>query len=151
MTLTITSTAFPNVAFSRPAKESLWMDSPNSSVAKASTEANGMIPKKLKQKLTVAPQCNLSAKIPRGTKTRSQLIGEEANDSQNVFFTLPVKPDEFGADRSRCCLRSAVDSETMIRRDKWERSMQNWPKFGEEPTRKEPTRNQKRIGCNQWL
>ncbi|KAH3658908.1 hypothetical protein OGATHE_006634 [Ogataea polymorpha] len=33
ITLTITSTAFPNVALRSPAIESLWMASPNSSVA----------------------------------------------------------------------------------------------------------------------
>lgn len=69
---TMSSTALPNVAFSRPPKVS-----PNfmeiSSVANERMEANGMIAKKLSVKMTTGSQCVRPATIPSGTKINRTL------------------------------------------------------------------------------
>ena len=77
MTETITSTALPNVAFNKPAIESLWMDSPSSSVAKASNEANGIMAMKFVVKMATALMPSFSATIPSGTKSSNQLTGDD--------------------------------------------------------------------------
>lgn len=70
---TINSTAFPNVAFSKP--PSAW---PTllaiSSVAKESTAARGIMAKKLMVKTTVEFQLSAPATIPMGTINRSTLM-----------------------------------------------------------------------------
>lgn len=69
---TINSTALPNVAFRRPPRAS-----PNlaeiSSVANESTEARGIMARKLRMKTVTGSQPLEPATIPTGTKTRNTL------------------------------------------------------------------------------
>lgn len=74
--LTISSTALPKVALSRPP-----MESPRrteiSSVAKDNTAASGMMAKKLSVNTVAALQPREPATMPMGTKTSSTLTGLE--------------------------------------------------------------------------
>lgn len=70
--LTISSTAFPNVAFKSP--PNVWPSlADSSSVAKLSSDASGMMATKLRTKTAVGFQPRAPAMIPSGTKTRNTL------------------------------------------------------------------------------
>lgn len=66
--LTISSTAFPNVAFSNPPRVSPSLTE-ISSVANDRMDARGMMAKKLRVKTAVALHSSTPARIPSGTKT----------------------------------------------------------------------------------
>lgn len=70
--LTMSSTAFPNVAFISP--PSVWPSfADSSSVAKLSSAASGMMAMKLRMKVTVGFQFIAPATMPSGTKTSRTL------------------------------------------------------------------------------
>ena len=79
---TISSTAFPKVAFRRP--PSVWPSfTESSSVAKLNKDARGMMAKKFRKKMTVGGQCMAPAMIPNGTKTSktfTQLLAKTCHD-----------------------------------------------------------------------
>jgi hypothetical protein len=70
----MSSTALPNVAFSRPPRVSPKRTD-ISSVANDKTAASGMMAKKLSVKTVVASHSLTPAMMPRGTKTRRKLTG----------------------------------------------------------------------------
>lgn len=70
--LTISSTAFPNVAFSSPPSVSPSLMA-ISSVANDRTAASGMIAKKLSAKTVVGAQLSSPAMMPNGTMTSRKL------------------------------------------------------------------------------
>ena len=70
--LTMSSTAFPNVAFMSP--PSVWPSlAESSSVAKLNRAASGMMAMKLRMKTTVGFQWSAPAMMPMGTKTNRTL------------------------------------------------------------------------------
>lgn len=86
--LTMSSTAFPNVAFTRPPSVSPRRPA-ISSVANERTAAKGIMAKKLRVNTHGAPHSSSPAMIPKGTKTRRRLIHAVSVSDESVCFVQP--------------------------------------------------------------